>query len=380
MIAAFAALALFQAPAAPADGDRCAGAAVPMEAPCTLPMRVSPRAAKALLGNRDWVWWVAGDVLTVVAPRREDSLGTLCCAIQLPVEPIPGTDLVGITVRVPRIDEALLDVAVLSAGLNREPDEVRGLKAPPAPARAVPLRGSMTFHEIESEALGGRRNIAVYVPPDVPEGTRLSVIYIGDYATHSYAPLLEAAVAAGRSRPAIIVGIQGKRGAATGCAQPGHCDHRNLEYLPHFSAEGSGPDSPFGRHLRFVTDEVVPLIERSYPASARREDRITAGFSSSAVWAVSAAARRPDLFGAVLGMSPGGQASAGDAARLGNARVYLGAGLFEPSFLRATRERAELAKKAGAEVRYREMISGHAPAMWQIMFAEGVEWLLPPAK
>lgn len=373
-----ATMALTQGSAQPPN-DRCSSATGLIEAPCTLPLRVSPRAVEALLGERDWVGWVSGDALTMVARRRGETLGRLCCAIQKPVEPVPDSDLVGITVRIPRVDEALLDVALLREDSSREPDVFRGIRAPVAPARARPLQGRTTFHEIDSAALGERRRITVYVPPDVPEGTRLSVIYLADGAPTSYAQILEAAAQERRSRPAIIVGIPHAPGPATGCAQAGHCDRRNLEYLPHFSAEGSGPSSPFGRHLRFVTDEVIPLVERTYPASARREHRITSGFSSGAVWAVSAAARRPDLFGNVLAMSPGGQGSVQDAALLNNTRVYLGAGLFEPSFLRSTRARADLAKQAGAQVQFREMVAGHSQGMWEILFAEGIEWLLPPS-
>jgi enterochelin esterase-like enzyme len=381
MLIATLSLALAQASPARAErepiGDRCTSAAASIDIPCTLPLHVSPAVAGALLAERDWIWWVAGDTLTMIARKRGGELGSLCCAIQFPVEAIPGSDLVGIAVRVPRIDEALLDVAFLRQGMNRPPEVYRGIRAPAAPRRAEPRQGRITEHKIDSLVLGESRWISVYIPPDVPEGTSLPVVYLADNATWAYAPLLEAAVKDGRAKPAIIVGISHRSGPATGCAQPGHCDGRNLEYLPHFSAEGSGPNSPFGRHLRFVSDEVIPLIERTYPASARREHRIAAGFSSGAVWAVSAAARRPDLFGNVLGMSPGGQGSVGDAALLKDVRVYLGAGLFEPTFLRATRERAELAKRIGADVRYREMISGHTHAMWEILFVEGLTWLLP---
>ncbi len=132
--------------------------------------------------------------------------------------------------------------------------------------------------------------------------------------------------------------------------------------------------------MQFVTDEVVPLIESRYPVSRRREDRITAGHSNGASWALAAAALRPDLFGGVIAMSSGSSATADGAGRLGNARVYAGAGLFEPEFLEATRRAAETARRAGADVRFRTFVGGHSRTMWDVIFAEGVAWLLPPSE
>lgn len=373
-------LAVLLAAAQPVGGpqqDGCASATAKIDAPCTMPVRISPAAADSLLRNSQWAWWLRGDTLTLIARPRDGTFGRLCCAIQKPLQPIAGTTARGVSVRIPQIDRALIDIAYSAPGPGFTPVVYRSPGAPPAPARADPMRGSITHHQIDSSALGEARSISVYVPPGLPEGAQVPVIYLADGATFMYAPLLEELIATGRVRPAVIVGIDTADGPASGCAHPGHCDRRNLEYLPHFSAEGSGPDAPFGRHLRFVMDEVIPFIERIYPVSSDRDHRIAAGFSSGGVWAVSAAARRPDIFDKVLAMSPGGQGSVGDAALLGNAQLYLGAGLFEPTFLRATRERAALAREAGAEVRFHEMVSGHTHAMWEILFTDAMTWFLP---
>lgn len=380
MPASLAALLLVQGAAAPApSGQRCASATAPIERPCTLPLNVSPRAAADLLGGRDWAWWVVGDRLTLVARPAAPAGAILCCAIQMPLEQLAETDIWGVTVRLPAIDRSFFDIGYLAPGFVRELDAYHGPLAPPPAARAEPLRGRIAGHRIDSQALGESRAVSVYVPPDVRERDRLPVIYLADGATQQYAAILEAAVAAGRARPAIIVGINSIDTPASGCARAGHCDRRNLEYLPHFSAVGSGPDSPFGRHLLFVADELIPLIERDYPASPRREDRISAGFSSGAVWALSAASRRPDLFAAVIAMSPGGRGSTDEARALSDARVLTGAGLYEIPFLEATRLWADAALSGGAEVRHREMASGHSHLLWEMLFAEGIAWLVGPA-
>jgi enterochelin esterase-like enzyme len=365
---------------ATSDGDpqRCASETAPIDQPCTLPLQVSPAAAEALLIHSESASWLLGDRLTLVARPSADSYGILCCAIQAPVEPLGAGGLVGVTIRVPRVEEALIDVGFPRRGSPPFP-VIRGPNAPPEAHQAAPLRGTIRWVDLDSAVLGERRSLPVYVPPDVDPDARLPVIYLADATTQAYAPILEAAVAEGRARPAIIVGIPSGLGEATGCVRSvSACTRRNLEYLPHASATGAGADSPFGRHLRFVADEVVPFVERTYSASPRREDRIVAGHSSGGAWAFSAAARRPETFGAVIAFSASGPESADDASLLGRARIYAGGGTFEPYYLAATQRRAELARSAGAQVRFREIVSGHSIAMWSILFADAAAWLLPP--
>lgn len=357
--------------------DACVSDTAPVEAPCALPVRFSPGAAQALLARRDSMWWLIGDRLTLIARPGEEGWSKLCCAIQTPLEPIDGSGLAGITVRVPRIREALIDVTDSNAQMLQPPDVIRGPDAPPAPPIAHPLAGRLIPFTFDSAALGETRQGTIYLPADVPKGVQLPSIYLADGATWQFAPILEAAVRDGRAAPAIIVGIDSADGFVPNCGKS-VCDRRNLDYIAYQAHGDAEPDPQFSRHLRFVADELVPWIEANYPASPRREDRVAAGFSSGAAWAFAAAALRPELFGKVLGMSSGSRATIPYAGRLGSARIYTGAGLFEPYFLVPTRERARLARAAGADVRFRELVAGHSMAMWDILFADGVAWLLPP--
>jgi enterochelin esterase-like enzyme len=377
-------LAQTAAPAAGAASDgpslaRCANDSAPIEQPCTLPLTVSPAAAAALLRNSDQAWWLQGDRLTLIARPEPESLGILCCTIQTTVEPLGDTGLVGVTVRVPRVDEALIDVVFPKRRGSRPAGVVRGHRAPPAPPEAAPLRGTIIFSEIESAILGERRGVFIYTPPGVAPGARLPVVYLADGTTQHFAPLLEAAVASGTTRPAMIVGLVPPSGSAGGCTEGVACTLRNLEYQSGASVAGAGPESPFGRHLRYVAEELIPFIERNHPASPDRRDRVVAGMSSGGAWAVSAAARMPDVFGGILSLSSSGRSSVADAAQLRGVRLYAGGGTFEPEYLGYTRERAALARRAGSDVRFREIVSGHSQIMWKAMFAEGVPWLLSRA-
>jgi enterochelin esterase-like enzyme len=357
--------------------DRCASADAPVAAPCILPIPISPSRAATLLGERDRFWWIAGDRLSLIArPTDEDGWAMLCCAIQTPLEPIGDTGIVGITVRVPRMAEAILDIAYYPERRPIPPDIVRGVAAPQPPRAVSPLRGRITVIQFESHALGEKRRIDIYVPPVASRAGKFPVLYLADGDVAGFAPIAEALTADGRAAPFIIVGIHPGTGRASGCAaEP--CDQRRLDYKIDDSPGPRLADTPFGRHLRFVADELIPFVEREYPASPRREDRVTMGYSNGASWAFAAAEQRPDLFGNVLAMSSSSKMAAAQGARLAGTRVYAGAGLFEQDFHDITLNTVDAARAAGARTRWRPIVSGHSRPMWDILFADGIAWLLP---
>lgn len=355
--------------------DLCASVEAPIAQPCVVSGRLSPQAVTALMGTRDQIWWMVGDRLTAVVRPPPGTRSSLCCSIQTPMQPIAGTDLAAITVRVPRAREALLDVAHVPARHFVPAIPVRGAHAPPAPARASPLMGRIEHISLHSSVLREQRTVSVYLPTGMGlSGERLPVVYLADGAIAHFAPIAEAAARDGRASRMILVGLPSSTDEVTAC-RAARCDRRSLEYLPDLE---EGEDTHFSRHLNFVTEELIPLIERRYPVLARREDRIVAGYSNGGAWALAAAQARPDLFGNVLAMSSGSRAAAEGAGRLGEVRVYGGAGLFEPGYLRQTREAVETARRAGADVQFREMVAGHSPVMWEVLFADGIAWLAAP--
>lgn len=359
--------------------DPCPSATAPIEMPCALPARFAPAGVAALLEKRKYLWWLNGDQLTIVARFDDDPWLMLCCAVQTALEPIGDTNFAGITVRIPRLREALIDVGFTSDRSMSADDVLRGPEAPPAPPAAAPLRGRIESHPIESRALGETRGFAVYMPPDIPAEARLPVIYLADGDVPRFAPIAEAAVREGRAAPAIIVGIVPRYGPAPSCSTT-PCDRRMLDFLIDRSAEAPLGDTPFGRYMRYVTDEVMPFVDANYPASRRREDRITAGYSNGGSWALAAAEMRPDLFGNVIAMSSGTTGVLERANLLKDARIFAGAGMFEQRFLQRTSNIVEAARAAGADVEMRVLVSGHSPLMWDVLFADGIARLLPPTR
>lgn len=350
---------------------QAAPAHCPDEQPCEVPLAISAPAAEALLGARPETWWVNGAILTVIA--RRDGEATLCCSIQAPLHPI-GRGLQAVSVRVPDIATAILDIVVVPPVGEPNIDPVfRGRQAPPDPERS-PLAGlSLAGHILDSPNLGGRRGIRVYVPTGLAEGQRVPVIYVADGLMDGFVQIADAAIRAGRARPVILVGIYPPNGPAA-CAES-WCTARNLDYLV------DPPDpalSRFDAQARFVVEEVVPFVESHYPALAEREARAVMGHSSGGAWALAMAARYPGVFGKAIAFSVGWMAAARMASRLDRARLFLAAGGMESSYRTGTEEAARLARAAGADLRFLMPNSGHGSGTWDIGFAEALAWMFPP--
>lgn len=354
-------------PTCPASG--------PLEEPCVVPRRMNATEALNRLGDRVFAWSIDGDTLTVVAKPTKQRWVMLCCSVQSPMEPVTGTDLAAITVRVPRLDEAILDIRPSPS--DELGDTLRGPNAPAAPPTADPLVGATTEVDFQSDALGTARKVWVYVPPGLAPGERVPVLYLADALSQGWAPIAEAMVRDGTARAAILVGIADGGLLRADCAALS-CNLRQQEYVAAFGPSGPQIDTPFGRHMRFVTEELIPHVEAHFPVSTEREDRIVGGTSNGADWALSAAKARPDLFGSVIALSAGATVPTDDADRLADTRIYGGAGTFESSFLKITLAAVEAARSAGARVRTRTLIAGHSPLAWDVLFAEAYEWLLPP--
>lgn len=355
----------------------CETADQPIDSPCVLKVNVDPATAKRRLGRKNYVWWLNGDRLTMIARPTSERWVMLCCSLQTALDPITHSDLAAITVRVPRAREAILDVRPFPSG-DGPPAISRGPDAIPAPTVMTPPRSRLMRVAIDSRWLGEQRGLTVYLPPPGSTKRPLPVFYLADDLAAKFAPIFEAAIQKGRSPAAILVGIDAATPHPGPCAGPA-CDRRGAEYKIDFSGGDASTASPYGKHLRFVVDEVVPYVEAHYAASARREDRILGGSSNGGHWALSAAAIRPDLFGKVMALSSSGRLTASQADALGQTRVYGGAGLFEPTYLGNTLEAVATARQTGSSTRFLSIVSGHSQATWDILFADAAPWLLMAA-
>jgi enterochelin esterase-like enzyme len=337
-----------------------------------------PAGLRARLTEPPLAVWAEGDVLHVLWQGEADEV-QLSGGVQPRLWPVEGTaDLWEASLRIRRLDEAVISLAVLPlrAGQSRfgrvmaDPRVWRGPRAPAAIPATWPLRGRLEQHELDSVPLDEPRTVTVYRPPGADGGLPACVLADGQ-STAGFAAVLESAIGAGTAPPVLLIGVHsavlpGPRGP----------DLRAMEYVPGHDRE------QFDAHLAFVTDEVLPwATERFGPPGGRFGRRagpwLAAGTSNGGAWAIAAAQRRPDVFGAMAAFSAGvvpGKVSR--AARSAGVRHYLGAGLLEPGFRRATGEWADRITRAGLPGRHEEWVGGHDHLWWEQRLPVALGWLL----
>jgi enterochelin esterase-like enzyme len=315
--------------------------------------------AAAALGGRDTAAVGQGDTLSILA-RRASGPVTLCCTIDAPLTRIGDSDIWALSVRVQSLDRAIIDLQISPSG--KQLTAYYGVHVG-KPALSPRLLGRLVEETLHSEALGEARKLTIYVPPGHVASERIPVVYLADGAMlEGYAPAIEAEIVSGRIRPVLVVGIW------PGMADPGM---RAREYL-------IGRSIPRFRNQRaFVIDEVMPFVERSYGASGKRDERMLAGFSDGAAWALSMGLENPDLFGHVAALSLGWPPAADEIASDDRPRVFLAAGFLEPDFYHVTAQAAHRAQASSVLVRFEEFASGHVPVAWQTMLADALAWSFP---
>jgi len=154
------------------------------------------------------------------------------------------------------------------------------------------------------------------------------------------------------------------------------------------------PDDP--RHARFLSDELMPLIEETFPLRPEPAARGLMGASFGAVAALACAWRRPGTFGRLLLQSGSfaftdiGSNRRGPTfdpvVRFVNAfreepgkpsqKVFVSCGTYE-SLIYENRSLVPLLQSTGMEVRYSEVRDGHNWVNWRNRLRDALSWLYP---
>jgi len=151
------------------------------------------------------------------------------------------------------------------------------------------------------------------------------------------------------------------------------------------------------RHARFLTDELVPHLERVLPLDPRPQARGLMGASFGAVAALSTAWHRPGFYGRLL-LQSGSFAFADIGARnhrgplfdpvvqfvnqfrsrpvAVSERVFVTCGIYE-SLIYENRSVVPVLSSTGMDVRYVEAPDGHNWENWRDRLREGLSWLFP---
>lgn len=317
--------------------------------------------AKKLTERGEGVWRDGDDV--VFCWRGSAPAVRVWFGIVMAMDHLDGTDLWVLVVRIRDLDRGAFSYRFLPEGdgersWGEPPGTWRSPDAPPAPLVAQTLVGELRTVELDSAALGERRRLHVYLPPDHDRRDPVGVLYATDGRVS--AELIEPLILAGRIPPIVSVGVPFGE-------DPG-ADRRAQEYLPGFNPER------FEAHRRFFVEEVSVWAEAELGVAAGRKFRSVFGVSNGAAFAAAMGVRHPEHFGTIIAFSLAITGAAPTWEPDEAPRHYLCAGSLEEGFERGTRQWAEIVRAAGAEVVHRSWVSGHDPLMWDGELPRALEW------
>jgi enterochelin esterase family protein len=151
------------------------------------------------------------------------------------------------------------------------------------------------------------------------------------------------------------------------------------------------------RHARFLTEELVPFLERVFPIDATPQNRCLMGASFGAVATLATATRYPGFYGRLL-LQSGSFAftDIGDRNHRGalfdpvvafinrfradpfpmSERVFVSCGMYE-SLIYENRSLVPVLLSTGMDVRYVESRDGHNWENWRDRLREALSWLMP---
>lgn len=151
------------------------------------------------------------------------------------------------------------------------------------------------------------------------------------------------------------------------------------------------------RHARWLTDELIPTLERALPIDGRPQSRCLMGASFGGVAALSTAWRRPGFYGRLLLQS--GSFAFTDIGQRNHRgplfdpvvafmnqfrarpiavseRVFVSCGMYE-SLIYENRSLVPMLEGTGMDVRFVEARDGHNWENWRDRLREGLSWLFP---
>lgn len=240
--------------------------------------------------------------------------------------------------------------------------------SPPAlwDQREIP-HGVVHQHDYKSRALGKWRRIFVYTPPGEASGP-LPVLYLahgysdneGTWTTHGKAHwILDSLIAEKKTLPMMIVMPDA---------------HAVVPGEEPFETYGVANTNAFCREL---TEDIIPLVERTYPVDKRREGRAFAGLSMGGHHALTVALRHHESFGWVGAFSAAPPPESMVAEGLGSAEAvnshlrlfWIGCGkkdfLFEKNNVFS-----ELLKTKGIKHEYAVTEGDHSWPIWRSYLAD----------
>ena len=226
---------------------------------------------------------------------------------------------------------------------------------------AADLTGNIVVY---SPALDYNLQYRVYTPPGMQPDDALPVLFVADgqwYIDEGDLPaLMDSMIAAGAIEPVMAVFI----------------DNRN----PDFLRENRRARQFFcnEKYIRFVTDELVPIIDRDYPTAATAASRTMLGLSFGGLNAACFGLYAHTSFGGIAMQSPAMHPvptiwqAYEDSTRL-PLNVFLSSGDRQDNEAR-TRRLRDILQAKGYPMRYLEVPYGHNWQNWGPLLDDVLTW------
>ena len=235
-------------------------------------------------------------------------------------------------------------------------------------------KGTLEDRVFRSEALGSQRRITLYRPPRFQETRRYPLLIVhdgGDYLRFANLQAVLDNLIHRMEIPGVIAVLT-------------HPEDRIAQYRDHAD------------HSRYLTEELVPSLEKELPLLGAPVGRALMGASLGAVASLSTAIRYPGFYGRLLLQSGSFAFSDIGTHRRGPvfdpvvrfvnafrrspgrpaARAYVACGIYE-SLIYENRTMVPLLQEHGVEVRYAEARDGHNWENWRDRLREGLSFLFP---
>lgn len=227
---------------------------------------------------------------------------------------------------------------------------------------------------IESGALGGSRDLGIYLPAGHDEDSSHPALIVHDGSDFlefsDLKTVLDNLIYRGEIAPLVVALIDPVDRFQEYAGDPGHAQH--------------------------VAEEVLHLLQEEYGVSSRAADHGLMGASFGAVASLYTAWRFPRIFGRLLLQSGSFVVTGSGLERLApefrpivafsqlfrtnpravSEKIYVSCGQFE-SLVHPNRELVPLLEAAGMEVRYTETPDGHNWENWRDRLREGLSFLFP---
>ena len=234
--------------------------------------------------------------------------------------------------------------------------------------------GTLKEMVFESEALGGPRRVVLYLPARFRTTRRYPLLVVHDgpeYLKYAGMKTVLDNLIYRLEIPGMIVALT-------------HPEKRLKEY------------ANYEPHARYLTEELVPFLEKELPLLDAPRHRGLMGASFGAVAALSTAWRYPCFYGRLLLQSGSfaftdiGEHQRGPAfdpvVKFMNAyradpkpvseKVFVSCGIYEANIYE-NRSIVPFLQKTGMEIRYVEARDGHNWENWRDRMREGLSWLFP---